>query len=330
MRSQANLLQRLLTDPQHLCPEELRSALHTPDLQKNTLAHLAAKKKCLWEIPEALLSEEVLTKINSEGETPLSLWISSECPSRIPHKILTPSLLKSAHGPENQTLLQLLIVSKRVDEIPKKVLTEEAFDTLDDYKNTVLHSAAYHQCLDQFQAHLTEQRLQAQNLKGQCPAHFAANTKTLYHIPPHLLTFEVLSCKTTLGNSVAHWAAHYGSLHQIPTKEMPRILTLTNDSHQTVCHFAARYGTLSAIPPEYLSERLLLSKTTAGQNILAWAAEARTLKQIPSGKISLKTLHSLRETFPASCSNWLEEEILKESRRLAIQKSVGEANHGWI
>jgi ankyrin repeat protein len=330
MRSHSSTLQKLLSEPEKVTPEELRGALNTRDKQSNTLAHLAAKKRCLWNIPHALLTDGILTKTNQEGETPLSLWLASECPSPLPQEILTPSLLKSPHGPENQSLLQLLVVSQRVNEIPKELLDDPLFDSLDNNNNTVLHNAAYHKCLDQLQEHLTEKRLTTQNLKGQSPAHFAANTKTLSDIPAHLLTFAVLSCETTLGNSVAHWAAHYGSLHQIPPRELPRILPLKNKANQTVCHFAARYGTLAQIPSEFLSENLLLHETTAGQTVLLWAAEAQTLPQIPSGILSLKTLHRLKEKSPTRCTAWLEEEIRKENRRHAIRKSVGAANHGWI
>lgn len=208
--------------------------LNEKDKQRMTVLHLAAEHGTLNDIPQHLLTEVGLAQTDFFGDTVLHYAAASRVLKHVPSHLLTEKSL-NVTGEKNRTVFHVAAKYNSLSQIPVHLLTSNSLYRRDDNGATVLHLAALK---NSFEKSLTTLKIEKklttdsvaiwqdifQNISqisslNDIPEHlisqeamnyttktrltvwaFAANNKTLKHVPEHLINLHLLSMQTPDGN----------------------------------------------------------------------------------------------------------------------------------
>ena len=137
---------------------------------------------------------------------------------------------------------------------------------------------------------LTTKLLKKENSLGESVWHLAALYGSIKDIPQHLFTEEAVNYIDGTGNTAWATAAECGTLGNIP-EMFPKILKQVNkNTLQGVFHLAARAGTLNKINPDFMTTEALSKPDYKGNTVWHLAAQRDGLGYIPKNLFTEEVL----------------------------------------
>ena len=173
-----------------------------------------------------------------------------------------------------------------------KNITTDMLNELDDFGDTVWHTAAWFKTLNYIPKELfTSEALAQKDAFGDTVWHQAAQTGVLNAIPEHLFTEASLGLTNSKGMTLWEKAVQARTLNQIPkylfTKEILNKRTAAGD---TLWHYAAITKTLNAIPKHLFTYESLNQRNNSGNAVWLFMNDLKMLKEIPKHLITSKLL----------------------------------------
>jgi hypothetical protein len=231
----------------------------------------------LGQIPVRLLTAEVLSVTNAEGDNAVHVLARWGHLDRIPAQLLTDELMDTPNAAAQtpRALAQAAERGKQVLKAAKEGRLKDIVLTVDDLKykgrggNTVAHVAAYWGHLGQIRHLLTYEIRRTENDERRRPDFLAPCSSSdlrrcsvfasAFHgrLGTLMLSEEDLRFEDELQteNRVAHEAASRGTLGDIPAHLLTRpVVTMSNVFGECVVSIARKQKCLSAIPNDVLEK----------------------------------------------------------------------------
>jgi hypothetical protein len=214
----------ILNKQLHLIPKDLltHKVFNESDLCFKSGYYIAAEKGLLHQIPEELITKDVLVQTSRsmfEANTP-PIWAILIARRNIkPILPFLDDLIDQYKGPNTIPLLPTCAIHNMLTDIPQKYLTKErVFKTIGGNKQTLLHFAAMGGCLKAIpKEFLTQNSMKLTNKYGATPLHLAASHDQLDKIPKNFLTKEGLKKAESRKNlNPLQLAATYTTFQNVP------------------------------------------------------------------------------------------------------------------
>jgi hypothetical protein len=182
-------------------------------------------------------------------------------------------------------------------------LTEKDITEFDDMGFTLLHYAALHGMWDKLPTNLRDQKYWQDSKDGNSIYLCAyIGSDQTWIDKSKLTTYDIIK-KNKQGAFIANIATAYRTLHEIPFSLLTKEVLLQDihpykipsdepHSQDKLIHQIARFDQLNCIPKELLTEELLLTRGSYGDNVYHIVSKNKEINEIPEFLWTKKALTS--------------------------------------
>lgn len=228
----------------------------------DTLLHAAAHFGKLKDINPKYLTISRLRK-NCYRDTDVFYTAASKANlDQIPNNLLTPEILTRKYS-DNSSVLSEAIMTHHLKNFPLNLLTVEILLELADVNN---HKCYIHQIADQGELNKLSPKLLTPNVVlakdgfGNNALFYASRMGELKYIPSGILKKDELLIQNSWGETILHWAISSGRIkNYIPDELITEdALLIENKRGENIFHVATMVGFLDQIPDKFINEKTML------------------------------------------------------------------------
>ena len=150
-----------------------------------TVAHVAATAGCLYQLPQDMLTEELMFRYaGGTGYFPVGCAALHGFLKQVPTRLLTQQNLRYECPSTGWNLLHFAAKGRSLKQVPQDLLTDSNLRQLNPRCGSVLHVAASAGCLDQVPSDVLHyENLLLPDEKGATPASLAVKHGNMDQIP---------------------------------------------------------------------------------------------------------------------------------------------------